>query len=69
MFACILPTVPFLILRTPLFPINSLTSQKSPGEAVNSSSVIIMPQVGLKAGVTFSPISPEATKDKERLRA
>lgn len=36
---------------------------------MNSSSVIIMPQVGLKAGVTFSPISPEATKDKERLRA
>lgn len=68
LFASILPTIPILILRILFFPSNSLTSLKRPGDAVNSTSVVIMHQVGSKVGLTFSPIGPEATKDKQSLR-
>lgn len=63
------PNCPFLSLRTPLFPIKSPTSQKSPGELVTSTSVVILSHIRLQAGLTFSPISPEPTKDQERLKA
>lgn len=36
---------------------------------MTSTSVVILSQVRLQAGLTFSPISPEPTKDQERLKA
>lgn len=47
------------------FPINGLTSQQRPGEAVNSNYVGIRPQKESKVGLILSPASPEATKGKE----
>lgn len=36
---------------------------------MTSTSVVILSQLRLQAGLTFSPISPEPTKDQDRLKA